>query len=34
MELAIKLKHLRYFIDNLILPILLGFFIISKDKVL
>ena len=33
-ELAITVKHLRWFVDNLILPMLLGFFIILKDKVL
>lgn len=33
MELSIAVKHLRYFVNNLILPILLGFFIILKDKV-
>lgn len=34
MELAITAKHLSYFVNNLMLPMLLGFFIILKDKVL
>ena len=34
MELAITVKHMRCFVDNLILPILLGFLIILKDKLL
>jgi hypothetical protein len=34
MELAITVKHLRCFVDILILPILLGFLIILKDMVL
>jgi hypothetical protein len=34
MELAIAVKHLRLSVDNLILLILLGFFIILKDKIL
>jgi hypothetical protein len=34
MELAIAWMHLRLSVDNLILPILLGFLIILKDKVL
>lgn len=33
MELAIVVKHLRHFVDDLILPILLELFIILKDKV-
>jgi hypothetical protein len=34
LELAITVMHLRCFINNLMLPMLLGFFIILKDKVL
>jgi hypothetical protein len=34
MELAIAIEHLRHSVDNLILPILLRFLIILKDKVL
>jgi hypothetical protein len=34
MDLAIAVEHLRFFVDNLILPILLGSLIIPKDKVL
>jgi hypothetical protein len=34
MKLAITVKHLRCFVNNLRLPMLLGFFIILKDKVL
>jgi hypothetical protein len=34
MELAITVKHLRCFVKNLMLPVLLGFFVILKDKVL
>lgn len=33
-ELATAAMHLRLFVDNLTLPILLGFLIILKDKVL
>jgi hypothetical protein len=34
MELTITVKHLRLFVHNLTLPILLGFLIILKYKVL
>ncbi|KRX28853.1 hypothetical protein T09_562, partial [Trichinella sp. T9] len=32
MELAITFKHLRCFVNNLVLPLILGFYIILKDK--
>jgi hypothetical protein len=31
MELAITVEHLRCFVDNLILPILLGFFFYNSQ---
>ena len=34
MELTITVKHLRCFVNNLMLPISLEFFIVFKDKVL
>jgi hypothetical protein len=32
MEWAITVKHLRCFVDSVIVPILLGFLILLKDK--
>ena len=34
MKLAITVKHVRCFVKNLMLPIILGFLIILKDNIL